>query len=106
MYSVSCIFIYIYISVDISVFLLIGLTRTLVGVTSSGSNDGVGTNAKFGFPWGVAFNPTGTILYVADTDNNVVRSILITSGIFLFLVYLFIYLLSDFLYRTSDYICW
>ncbi len=46
-----------------------------------GYTDANGTSARFYHPYGVAIDPTGTYLYVADTENNLIRSInLITQS--------------------------
>lgn len=44
------------------------------GTAISGSLDGVGTNALFYFPYGVAVSPSGVVV-VADTGNNRIRAI-------------------------------
>jgi DNA-binding beta-propeller fold protein YncE len=67
-----------YISHFISI---LGQVNIFGGTTSQGSADGVGTNAKFFYPTGVAVNPIGTLLYVADRDNNNIRTIALPSGI-------------------------
>ena len=55
-----------------------GVVTTLAGLAgSSGSADGTGSAARFGLPWGVAADTSGT-LYVADASNETVRKI--TSG--------------------------
>ena len=71
---------------------LLGQVSTLAGTTvcingtiaagtcNSGSADGVGTNAKFNNPTGVAVNPIGTLLYVTDFRNNNIRTIALPSG--------------------------
>jgi sugar lactone lactonase YvrE len=47
---------------------------TLCGlVGSSGSADGIGTNALFNFPVGIAVDGAGSVIYVADTDNHTIR---------------------------------
>ena len=46
----------------------------------SGSADGVGTNAQFYGPQGIAVNPVGTLLYVAVFYNNNIRTIALPSG--------------------------
>jgi ELWxxDGT repeat protein len=46
---------------------------------SPGSIDGAGGSARFRNPKGVAVNPTGTTLYVADTGNHTIRSLSITG---------------------------
>ena len=60
----------------------LGLVTTFAGQGSAtkGSTDGVGTNAKFNELRGVAFNPTGTFMYVADMSNNIVRTIDVSTG--------------------------
>jgi hypothetical protein len=45
----------------------------------SGSTDGVGTNASFYFPEGLALDPAGN-LYVADTFNDTLRRLLPAGG--------------------------
>lgn len=59
---------------------LIGYTVTiLAGSTLPGFLDGIGTNAFFSIPSGVAI--FGNLLYVADTGNSTIRRISISSGI-------------------------
>jgi sugar lactone lactonase YvrE len=45
---------------------------------SSGSTDGTGTAARFNGPAGIITD--GTNLYVADTSNNTIRKIVISTG--------------------------
>jgi sugar lactone lactonase YvrE len=52
-----------------------GLVTTLAGsAAAGGSQDGVGTAARFNHPVGLAIASTG-VLYVADIDNHTIRSI-------------------------------
>ncbi|MEI6871718.1 MAG: autotransporter-associated beta strand repeat-containing protein, partial [Verrucomicrobiota bacterium] len=52
-----------------------GVVTTFAGVAGqSGTTNGVGANARFNFPWGLAFAPNGN-LYVTDYGNNLVRQI-------------------------------
>jgi serine/threonine protein kinase/sugar lactone lactonase YvrE len=52
-----------------------GLVTTLAGLAGShGSADGVGSQARFWAPFGIAVNDAGN-LFVADTANNVIREI-------------------------------
>lgn len=52
-----------------------GVVSTLAGrAGSAGSADGTGTAAAFSSPSGVALDGTGSV-YVADTDNNIVRKV-------------------------------
>jgi hypothetical protein len=58
-----------------------GVTSTLAGSSSgsAGSTDGTGTSALFNGPKGITL--TGSNLYVADTGNNTIRKIVISSGV-------------------------
>jgi sugar lactone lactonase YvrE len=57
------------------VVLKTGEVRTIAGAAgTAGSADGTGTGAQFNHPAGVAVDASGN-LYVADTDNHVVRTI-------------------------------
>ena len=52
-----------------------GVVSTLAGVSGShGSADGVGADARFYAPFGIAVDAVGTV-YVADTGNNTIRKI-------------------------------
>ncbi|MDC7123930.1 MAG: hypothetical protein PQJ46_00085 [Spirochaetales bacterium] len=56
-----------------------GVVTTLAGSTEPGSADGIGTDARFHSPWEITTD--GTNLYVADCDNNMIRKIVISSGV-------------------------
>jgi len=56
-----------------------GVVSTLAGSTTSGSSDGTGTSASFNGPIGVCTD--GTNLYVADGNNNMIRKIVISTGV-------------------------
>jgi sugar lactone lactonase YvrE len=56
-----------------------GLVTTLAGTLAGskaivGTNDGVGNDARFNFPQGLAVDGVGTI-YVADTSNHTIRAV-------------------------------
>lgn len=52
-----------------------GVVTTLAGAAgNAGSSDGRGTGARFRYPSGIAAGRDGTV-YLADTDNQVIRSI-------------------------------
>lgn len=52
-----------------------GVVSTLAGVSGShGSADGIGGNARFGAPFGIAADSAGNLV-VADTVNNTIRKI-------------------------------
>jgi len=55
-----------------------GVVTTLAGAASPGAGDGIGTAAAFNNPRGITTD--GTYLYVADTGNNAIRKILISTG--------------------------
>ena len=46
-----------------------------------GYADGVGPEARFSSPYGVGVSPDGSLLFVADQDNNALRVISIASGL-------------------------
>ena len=57
----------------------LGVVTTLAGGGSaggvaSGSIDGTGSAAKFWYPVGIAVSTSGTV-YVADTNNHIIRMI-------------------------------
>ena len=58
------------------------MATTLAGSATYGSNDGVGTIAKFYFPTGVTINTVTNVLYVADKSNNNIRAIDTLTGNF------------------------
>jgi sugar lactone lactonase YvrE len=52
-----------------------GMVSTLAGLAGTAdSNNGVGANARFSAPFGVAVDATGNV-YVADSGNNTIRKI-------------------------------
>ncbi len=58
----------------------LGVATTLAGTGSLGSTDDTGTAASFNAPQGLALDGAG-ILYVADTGNNKIRKIVISTGV-------------------------
>jgi sugar lactone lactonase YvrE len=57
-----------------------GVVSTLAGTAGqSGSTNGTGAAARFSSPQGVAFDGAGN-LYVADSNNSIIRKIGIASG--------------------------
>ena len=46
---------------------------TIAGSGTCGHLDGLGTNAQLGSMYGLGLSPTGSLLYVADSSNNVIR---------------------------------
>ncbi len=57
----------------------VGVVTTIAGSTTSGHADGTGTAATFNQPYGIATD--GTNLYVADTQNYMIRKIVISTGV-------------------------
>jgi DNA-binding beta-propeller fold protein YncE len=54
---------------------------TLAGLAGDyNSTNGIGTNARFKYPNGVHISPTGTFALVADTGNNLVRLIVLSTA--------------------------
>jgi len=56
-----------------------GVVSTLAGSTTLGSFDGTGTSASFNKPSGICTD--GTNLYVADEGNNMIRKIVLSTGV-------------------------
>ncbi len=56
-----------------------GVVTTLAGSGAGGHADGKGTQASFYFPEGITTD--GTNLYVADSFNNEIRKIVISTGV-------------------------
>ncbi len=57
-----------------------GVVSTVAGSAGTkGATDGVGVAARFSSPYGITTD--GTNLYVADTANNTIRKIAISSGV-------------------------
>ena len=50
-----------------------GEVGTLAGSVVGGIHDGRGTLARFNYPMSVAFDSTGTVLFIADTDSNLLH---------------------------------
>lgn len=56
-----------------------GMVTTLAGSPGSyGSADGTGAAARFNYPSGITTD--GTNLYVADSENNIIRKVVIATG--------------------------
>jgi DNA-binding beta-propeller fold protein YncE len=55
-------------------------TQVVAGSDVAGHADGVGAAASFDWPHGLAISPDHTTLYVADTDNELIRAVNIASG--------------------------
>src|SRR5208283_4951170 len=57
-----------------------GVVTTIAGLAGvSGSADGIGANAQFDFPFGVAVD-SATNVYVADADNHTIRKLTSVPG--------------------------
>lgn len=52
-----------------------GVVTTLAGNGSAGSTDGTGVAARFNTPKGLTVNGAGTLIYVADSDNQEIRAV-------------------------------
>ncbi len=53
----------------------------LVAGSSAGFADGTGSATKFNRPWGVAIDPSGSNLYVADSNNHAIRKINLSTNV-------------------------
>jgi hypothetical protein len=54
---------------------------TLAGVAGSGgATNGMGTNSKFNVPHGVTISPNGLFALVADTNNHLIRHIILSTA--------------------------
>jgi hypothetical protein len=49
------------------------LVTTIAGSGSSGSDNGIGTSAKFSSPTGIAIDSIGSSIYIGDQYNHVIR---------------------------------
>jgi len=56
-----------------------GVVTTLAGSGSAGFVNATGTSAQFNWPTSITTD--GTSLYVADTNNNAIRKVVISSGV-------------------------
>jgi hypothetical protein len=54
---------------------------SLVGRASVGSNDGVGTNARFNYPSGIALSRVGIFAVVADYGNCIIRKVVVSTKV-------------------------
>jgi DNA-binding beta-propeller fold protein YncE len=52
---------------------------TFAGATS-GSTNGIGTNAQFSYPQAVSISSDGLYAYVADNNNHLIRRIVISTA--------------------------
>jgi len=63
-----------------AVALATGAVTTAAGSGTAGAADGIGTNAAFSAPWGVAVTSTGATVYVGDGGNHLLRSVTVATG--------------------------
>jgi DNA-binding beta-propeller fold protein YncE len=89
---VSNLFLYIHVSLFFPIYLDLAsvsatialstpvMTITLGGSGSAGTLNGVGTAANFSGPWGVAADPIGQYVFIADSTRHVIRQLEIVSG--------------------------
>ena len=63
-------------------YIYLGVVTRLVGGVAVGSVDGTGSAATFYNPNGLAVSTLGTV-YVADTNNHVIRTISPTGNLVL-----------------------
>jgi DNA-binding beta-propeller fold protein YncE len=53
---------------------------TIAGVATAGALNGVGTNARFSGPRGIDISPDNLFVLVADSNNNLIRQVIISTG--------------------------
>jgi sugar lactone lactonase YvrE len=53
---------------------------TLLVGGAQGSTNGIGTNVKFDWPNGVSMSPNGSFALIADSDNNSIRHLVISTA--------------------------
>ncbi|MGH2543277.1 MAG: thioredoxin-like domain-containing protein, partial [Ardenticatenaceae bacterium] len=58
-----------------------GEVRQVIGEGTSGFLDGDLATARFFHPQGMALDPEGELLYVADTENHAIRRVGLTTGV-------------------------
>lgn len=76
--------IYIILFLSVCFFTKAQQVTLVAGFGGCGSNDGGGTMswaASIRGPWGLCTDPTGTIMYLADSFNHRIRKIDLTSGL-------------------------
>ncbi len=57
-----------------------GIVTTIAGVQSvSGTNDGVGSDARFGSPWGITVDGAGDV-FVSDATSDTIRELTSSDG--------------------------
>lgn len=56
-----------------------GAVTTFAGSTTSGTTNSTGTSARFYYPYGICADSAN--LYVADTNNNMIRKIVISTAL-------------------------
>lgn len=57
------------------------IVSTLCGTPGViGTEDGIGTNAKFNCPWSLAFDSTSRILFVSEWTRKTIRQIFVDEG--------------------------
>jgi prepilin-type N-terminal cleavage/methylation domain-containing protein len=57
----------------------VGTVTTIAGSATAGATNGNGTSAKFSQPTGIAVDPFDTTLYVAESGNNDIRAMNLTT---------------------------
>lgn len=57
---------------------LTGKVTTIAGSTETGAVDGIGTAARFKYPFGITTD--GANLYITDTGSNAIRKVVISTG--------------------------